>query len=79
MSTKVSAIPAASAATGTEAFPVVQGGASRKMTLAQVLTYIRTADFSALGDYADDTAAAAGGVAVGRLYRNGSVVMVRVA
>ena len=37
------------------------------------------ADWSALGDYADDTAAAAGGVAVGQLYRNGSVVMVRVA
>lgn len=32
-----------------------------------------------LADYVDDTAAAAGGVAVGQLYRNGSVVMVRVA
>jgi len=32
-----------------------------------------------LGNYADDTAAAAGGIPVGGLYRNGSVVMVRVA
>lgn len=31
-----------------------------------------------LGDYADDTAAAAGGVAVNQLYRNGSVVQIRV-
>lgn len=32
-----------------------------------------------LGDYANDGAAAAGGVAVGELYRNGSVLMIRVA
>ena len=32
-----------------------------------------------LADYADDATAAAGGVAVGGLYRNGSVVQVRVA
>ena len=31
-----------------------------------------------LTDAADDTAAAAAGVAVGQLYRNGSVVMIRV-
>lgn len=34
---------------------------------------------AALGDYADDAAAALGGVGVGELYRNGSVLMVRVA
>jgi hypothetical protein len=34
---------------------------------------------SAIGDYADDAAAAAGGYAVGRLYRTGSVVKIRVA
>jgi hypothetical protein len=33
---------------------------------------------SGLGNYVDDTAAAAGGVPVGGVYRNGSVVMVRV-
>lgn len=31
-----------------------------------------------MGNYANDAAAAAGGVIVGQLYRNGSVVMVRV-
>lgn len=36
-------------------------------------------DWSALADYADDTAAAAGGVAVGELYRTASVVKCRVA
>jgi hypothetical protein len=34
---------------------------------------------SALGNYANDAAAAAGGVAVNGVYRNGSVLMVRVA
>ena len=32
-----------------------------------------------LGNYADDTAAAAGGIPLNGLYRNGSVLMVRVA
>ncbi|GFM29268.1 hypothetical protein [Novosphingobium sp. PY1] len=35
--------------------------------------------FTSLGDYADDTAAASGGVTVGGLYRNGSALMIRVA
>jgi hypothetical protein len=35
--------------------------------------------FAGLGNYANDAAASAGGVAVGSLYRNGSVLMVRVA
>lgn len=34
---------------------------------------------SALGNYADDAAAAVGGVAVGALYRTGSILKVRVA
>lgn len=36
-------------------------------------------NWAALADFADDTAAAAGGVAVGKLYRTGSAVKVRVA
>lgn len=32
-----------------------------------------------LGNYANDAAAASGGVPVGGLYRNGSVLMIRVA
>lgn len=36
------------------------------------------AQFANLGDYADDAAAAAGGVPIWGVYRNGSVLMVRV-
>ena len=36
-------------------------------------------DWTALADYADDTAAAAGGVEIGELYRTGSAIKVRVA
>jgi hypothetical protein len=39
---------------------------------------LATPKLSGLGDYADDSAAAAGGVPVGGVYRNGSVVRVRV-
>ena len=35
--------------------------------------------FTGLGNYANDAAAATGGVAIGSLYRNGSVIQVRVA
>ena len=46
--------------------------ASRRVTAASVV-------FSGgLSDYADDTAAAAGGIAVGQLYRTGSAVKIRV-
>ena len=38
----------------------------------------RSIDFAALQDFADDTAAAAGGVAIGSLYRTGSTIKVRV-
>lgn len=40
---------------------------------------LATSLFTGLVDAADDAAAAAGGVAVGATYRNGSVLMVRVA
>lgn len=36
------------------------------------------ANLAAMGNYANDAAAAAGGIAIGRVYRNGSVLMVRV-
>lgn len=39
---------------------------------------INRTDWTALEDYADDTAAASGGVPVGGTYRTGSVVKVRV-
>lgn len=38
-----------------------------------------TTQLNNLTDYADDTAAAAGGVAIGEFYRTGSVVKIRVA
>lgn len=38
---QVTSLPAASAASGTDIFHVVQGGNSRQMTLAQLLTYIQ--------------------------------------
>lgn len=42
-----------------------------------IFTQLKTGDL--LGDYADDTAAAAGGVAIGEFYRTGSAVKQRVA
>lgn len=39
---------------------------------------VESAIFGGLGDYADDSAASGGGVAIGALYRTGSVVKVRV-
>jgi len=38
-----------------------------------------TNTYNTLGNYANDGAAATGGVVVGQLYRNGSILMVRVA
>lgn len=43
------------------------------------LTALLTLPNGGLVNYANDAAAAAGGVAVGSLYRNGSIVQVRVA
>lgn len=39
---KISALPAVVTAAGTDVFPVVQGGATKKETLAQALTWIQT-------------------------------------
>lgn len=47
---------------------------------ANALNYLLTvADFTSLTNAANDAAAATAGVSIGELYRNGSVVMVRVA
>ena len=45
---------------------------------ASVAALQTATDWSLLADYADDAAAATGGVAVGDLYRTGSVIKVRV-
>lgn len=44
----------------------------------QLLTAMRAGNAPTLTDAANDAAAAAAGVAIGQLYRNGSVVQVRV-
>lgn len=48
--------------------------------LWKTVTYLpaRNIDLSGLQNFADDAAAATGGVKVGGMYRNGSVLMVRV-
>jgi len=79
---------AASAVGGTDTFPVVQSGVAKRATVAQtraaptftgVVTLPATVAIATLTNAVDDAAAATAGVAVGRLYRNGSVVMVRIA
>lgn len=52
-----------------------QGGVDRKAEVSKVVKPL----FASLGDYADDVAASAAGVAVGSLYRTGSTLKVRVA
>ena len=59
---------------GAEQLECVQSGVSVKVTTAQIKTYV----ISPQGNYVNDAAAAAGGVPVGGLYRNGSVLMIRV-
>jgi hypothetical protein len=74
---------------GTDQVPVVQSGTSKVATVAQmraaptftgVVTLPNTvAGLNALVDAADDAAAATASVAVGRLYRTGSIIKVRIA
>jgi hypothetical protein len=80
---------AASSVGGTDTFPVVQSGVAKKATVAQsraaptftgVVTLPSTvAGLNGLTDAADDAAAASASVAVGRLYRTGSIIKVRIA
>ena len=62
--------------------PMVMGD-TRQTAVAWVQFFQAMADqlgtLAGSTSYADDTAAAAGGVPIGGLYRNGSAVMVRVA
>lgn len=79
---------AASSVGGTDTLAVVQSGAAKKATVAQTrasptftgtVTLPATVAIATLTDAANDAAAATAGVAVGRLYRNGSILMVRIA
>lgn len=62
---------------GTDTIAEVTGGAG--VTIDGVTLKDDGIYSLSLGDYANDGAAAGGGIAVGQLYRNGSVVMIRVA
>ena len=60
-------------------FDINDGGTvTRKLQVQNDAVTVNTALVTSLTDAADDTAAAAAGVVVGQLYRNGSVVMIRV-
>lgn len=57
---------------GTELLELEQAGLSVQASVADLL------GLAALVDAVDDAAAALAGVAVGQMYRNGSVLMIRV-
>lgn len=65
-------------------FALNRGGPPEQMfrdylaKLDALVTAMATGNLPVLGNYANDAAAAVGGVNVGQMYRNGSVVMVRV-
>lgn len=72
--------PIASSVALTDILDVCQGstgvagtGATRQTTVSQFLQGLQSSP-----SYADDAAAAVGGIAVGHLYRNGSVVQIRI-
>lgn len=72
---KISQLPAATTPlAGTELVPIVQGGVTKQVIVSAIGNGIG----NNLANYADDTAAAAGGVAIGGMYRTGSLVKVRV-
>ena len=55
----------------------ITGGAAQDCFI-QSIEFRAVAPNPSLGDYANDAAAAAGGIAIGQQYRNGSVVQIRV-
>ena len=63
--------------TGAEQLEAVQSGASVRVTASQIAG-VAPSGLAATASYTDDGAAAAGGVAIGQFYRNGSNVQVRV-
>lgn len=65
-------------ATGASVLTAANAAAGRTALAAAANTLAGVASVS-LSDYADDAAAAVGGIAVGSLYRTGSIIKVRVA
>lgn len=65
--------------TGSQATSTITGLDSALALLAPLNSpTLTTPSLSGLGNYVDDTAASGGGVPVGGVYRNGSVLMIRV-
>lgn len=65
-------------AVGVSLFTAASPTAARTAIGAVTTTLSNAAGVDALGDYADDAAAALGGVAVGALYRTGSILKARI-
>lgn len=65
-------------AVGVSLFTAANPTAARTAIGAVTTTLSNAAGVDALGDYADDAAAALGGVAVGALYRTGSILKARI-
>lgn len=63
-----------SALTGTEIVPILWGVAEFKCTIEQISDYTKPATGS---NYANDVAAAAGGIAIGELYHTAGTVKIR--
>jgi len=67
----LNAVTASFATTGSNTFIGNQ-------TITGSLTVTGSINFLGLGNYADDTSAAAGGVAIGQIYRNGNFIVIRI-
>ena len=65
---------------GTTGVDTIQPSAVQTVSIAALaVTPAKTSGYNTLGNYANDAAAAAALVPVGGMYRNGSVIQVRVA
>ena len=83
----ISQLTAAPSVASTDLVPLTQGstgggtGTTRKATVAQLIAGVSTttvfASLVGTPSYSTDAAAAAGGVAIGAAYRNGSIIQVR--
>lgn len=59
-------------------FPIADKGGNASQAFRDYMAELDRGDLPVLVDAVNDAAAAAAGVAIGRMYRNGSVLMVRV-
>ena len=72
-------VEAADKLIGTDGSTGADGGKTKNYTVAALETFMFTSpSITGLADYADDSAAATGGVPVNGLYRTGRVLKIRV-